>query len=134
MATPIWNFQDNEAIDTEKAEMKTYKPTGKFFTDSQVLINLFKIQTHPAIKEATYKPKGTGILDDKEITILNFYKYRLDCNTLKVMQLSLNVQSTIQTLKQVTTLLSFVYTLYAQILKQWLDLWTDRLTDADTEP
>jgi hypothetical protein len=43
MATPIWNFQDNEAIDTEKAEMKTYKPTGKFFTDSQFLINLFKI-------------------------------------------------------------------------------------------
>ena len=62
---------------------------------------MFKIQTHPAIKEATYKPKGTGMLDDKEISILNFYKYRLDCNTLKVIQLSLNVQSTIQTLKYV---------------------------------
>ena len=99
MATPIWNFQENEAIETDKCEMKTYKPSGKFFTDSQFLINLFKIQSHPAIKESTYKPKGTGMLDDKEISVLNFYKYRLDCNTLKVMQLSLNVQSTIQTLK-----------------------------------
>jgi hypothetical protein len=79
--------------------MKTYKPTGKFFTDVQFLVNLFKIQCHPAIKESTYKPKGTGMLDDKEISVLNFYKYRLDCNTLKVMQLTFNVQSTIQTLK-----------------------------------
>lgn len=31
--------------------------------------------------------------------MLNFYKYRLDCNTLKVMQLSINQQSVIQTLK-----------------------------------
>lgn len=71
--------------------MKPYKPTGKFFNDVTTLVNLFKIQCHPAIKEATYKPKGTGILEDKEINVLNFYKYRLDCNTLKVMTLSLNV-------------------------------------------
>ena len=51
---------------------------------------MFGIQTHPAIKESTYKPKGTGLLDDKEVSVLNFYKYRLDCNTLKVMQLTLN--------------------------------------------
>lgn len=72
--------------------MKTYKPTGKFFTDSQFLVKLFNIQTHPAIKESTYKPKGTGLLDDKEVTGLNFYKYRLDCNTLKVFSLTINVQ------------------------------------------
>jgi hypothetical protein len=51
---------------------------------------MFGIQTHPAIKESTYKPKGTGLLDDKEVSVLNFYKYRLDCNTLKVMLLTLN--------------------------------------------
>lgn len=34
MATPIWNFQDNEAVETDKVEMKHYKPTGKFFTDA----------------------------------------------------------------------------------------------------
>jgi len=72
--------------------MKPYKPTGKFFNDVNTLVNLFKIQCHPAIKESTYKPKGAGILEDKEINVLNFYKYRLDCNTLKVMTLSLNVQ------------------------------------------
>jgi hypothetical protein len=33
MATPIWNFKENEAIETEKIDLKTYKPTGKFFTD-----------------------------------------------------------------------------------------------------
>lgn len=75
--------------------MKTYKPSGKFFTDVQFLVKLFGIQTHPAIKEATYKPKGTGILDDKEISMLNFYKYRLDCNTLKVISLTLNVQTVV---------------------------------------
>lgn len=90
-ATPIWNFQDNEAIETEKVEMKTYKPTGKFFVDSQFLVKLFGIQTHPAIKESTYKPKGSNLLEDKEISVLTFYKYRLDCNTLRVMQLTLNV-------------------------------------------
>ena len=98
-ATPIWNFQENEAIETDKVEMKSYKPSGKFFVDSQFLIKLFGVQTHPAIRESTYKPKGSGILEDKEISILNFYKYRLDCNTLKVMQLSLNHQNVIQTLK-----------------------------------
>jgi hypothetical protein len=75
--------------------LKTYKPSGKFFTDVQFLVKLFGIQTHPAIKEATYKPKGTGILDDKEISMLNFYKYRLDCNTLKVISLTLNVQTVV---------------------------------------
>lgn len=79
--------------------MKTYKPTGKFFTDVQFLVKLFGIQTHPALRESTYKPKGNGILEDKEVSVLNFYKYRLDCNTLKVLSLTLNVQSQIQTLK-----------------------------------
>ena len=77
--------------------MKPYKPTGKFFTDVQTLVTMFKVQCHPALKESAYKPKGSA--DDKEINVLNFYKYRLDCNTLKVIQRSINVQSSIQTLK-----------------------------------
>ena len=71
--------------------MKTYKPTGKFFTDVQFLVKLFGVQTHPSLRESTYKPKGTAILDDKEISVLNFYKYRLDCNSLKILSLTLNV-------------------------------------------
>jgi hypothetical protein len=33
MATPIWNFQENESVETDKVELKTFKPTGKFFAD-----------------------------------------------------------------------------------------------------
>lgn len=79
--------------------MKPYKPSGKFFQDVATLVKLFNIQCHPAIKESTYKPKGNSTLEDKEINVLNFYKYRLDCNTLKVISLSINHQSVIQTLK-----------------------------------
>jgi hypothetical protein len=89
MATPIWNFQENEAIDTEKTELKTFKPVGKFFTDVQFLVKLFGIHIHPCLKESVYKPKGTSILEDKDVSVLNFFKYRLDSNTLRVIQLAL---------------------------------------------
>lgn len=99
MATPIWNFQENEAIDTEKTELKTFKPVGKFFTDVQFLVKLFGIQIHPCLKESVYKPKGTSILEDKDVSVLNFFKYRLDSNTLRVIQLALPAQNMIQTIK-----------------------------------
>lgn len=70
--------------------MKSYKPTGKFFTDVQFLVKHFGIQTHPSLRESNYKPKGNGILEDKDVAVLNFYKYRLDCNTLKVFSLTIN--------------------------------------------
>jgi len=44
---------------------------------------------HPCLREAAYKPKGTSLLEDKDVTILNFFKYRLDSNTLRVIQLAL---------------------------------------------
>lgn len=99
MATPIWNFQENEAIDTEKTELKTFKPVGKFFTDVQFLVKLFGIHIHPCLKESVYKPKGTSILEDKDVSVLNFFKYRLDSNTLRVIQLALPAQNMIQTIK-----------------------------------
>jgi hypothetical protein len=54
MATPIWNFEENELIETDKVDMKPFKPTGKFFTDSQTLIQLFKVVTHPSLRESSY--------------------------------------------------------------------------------
>lgn len=33
-ATPIWSFEHNESIETDKVDMKPFKPTSKFFTDS----------------------------------------------------------------------------------------------------
>ena len=67
MATPIWNFQENEAIDTEKIDLKTYKPTGKFFIDVQFIVKLFGIHMHPCLRESTYKPKGNSLLEDKDV-------------------------------------------------------------------
>ena len=99
MATPIWNFQENEAVETDKVELKTFKPTGKFFTDVQFLVKLFNVHMHPCLREAAYKPKGTSLLEDKDVTILNFFKYRLDSNTLRVIQLALPAQNMIQTIK-----------------------------------
>jgi len=85
MATPIWNFKENEAVETEKIDLKTFKPTGKFFADVQFLVKLFNIHTHPCLKESAYKPKGNTLIEDKDVTILNFFKYRLDSNTLRVL-------------------------------------------------
>lgn len=99
MATPIWNFGENEAVDNEKVDLKPFKPTGKFFADSQVLMGIFKCVTHPAIRESSYREPKDKLTEEKEITVLNFYKYRIDHNTLRITQLALAAQTTILTLK-----------------------------------
>jgi hypothetical protein len=33
MALQVWNYQENDQVETEKVDMKPYKPTGKFFAD-----------------------------------------------------------------------------------------------------
>ena len=51
----IWTFESNQAIETDKVEMKPFKPTGKFFEDTQTLVRMFGIKTHPGIKESSYR-------------------------------------------------------------------------------
>jgi hypothetical protein len=29
----IWTFEENQAIETERVELKQFKPTGRFFDD-----------------------------------------------------------------------------------------------------
>ena len=29
----IWTFEENESLETDKVDMKPFKPTGKFFDD-----------------------------------------------------------------------------------------------------
>ena len=29
----IWTFNDNESVETEKVDLKPFKPTGRFFDD-----------------------------------------------------------------------------------------------------
>ena len=98
----IWTYEENQAIETDKVDLKPFKPTGKFFDDIQVLIRLFGTTTHPALRETSYRDKETMLAqaaavqdgtDDeqkiKEITALNFYKYRLDKNSLRATFLCL---------------------------------------------
>jgi len=55
----IWNYEGNQAIETDKVDLKPFKPSGKFFDDVQTLVRLFGIQTHPALRETTYRDKET---------------------------------------------------------------------------
>ena len=51
----IWTFEENEALETEKVDMKPFKPTGKFFEDVQTLTRMFGMKTHPGLKESSYR-------------------------------------------------------------------------------
>lgn len=92
----IWNFKDNESGETEKIDLKPFKPCGRFFDDVLTLAKMFNIKVHPSLRESTYRESKDSheadMPDDqmmREITALNFMKYRLDRNSLRVMFLSL---------------------------------------------
>ena len=51
----IWTFEENQGIETEKVDMKPFKPTGRFFEDVQTLVRMFGIKTHPALRESSYR-------------------------------------------------------------------------------
>lgn len=102
----IWTYSENQSIDTDKVDLKPFKPTGKFFDDVNTLIKLFGIKTHPALRLSTYRNDHGGSShqshneeDGKEVAALTFYKYRLDKNTLRATFLCLPSAQIIQTLK-----------------------------------
>ena len=107
----IWNYEENQSTETDKIDLKPFKPTGKFFDDVQTLIRMFGINMHPALRESSYRDKenvaahlsnaeaSNDEQQQKEITALNFFKYRLDKNTLRVTFLCLPPANIIQTLK-----------------------------------
>ena len=51
----IWTFEENQVAETEKVDMKPFKPTGRFFEDVQTLVRMFGIKTHPALRENSYR-------------------------------------------------------------------------------
>lgn len=59
-STPIWNFETNEAVETDKVDLKPFKATGKFFPDAQTLVGIFKVVTHPALRESSYRQDRPG--------------------------------------------------------------------------
>ena len=95
----IWTYELNQAIETDKVDLKPFKPTGKFFEDIQTLVRLFGIKTHPALRYSSYRTSDSqshsmsaaeaAEQEIKEITALNFFKYRLDKNTLRATFLCL---------------------------------------------
>ena len=107
----IWSYEHNQAIETEKVEMKTFKLVGRFFEDSQTLVRMFGVITHPSIRESSYIQKDSELAsvdenasqlkeaEKKEVIALNFYKYRLDKNSLRITFLCLPPAQQIQTLK-----------------------------------
>lgn len=96
----IWNFSSNEAVETEKVEMKQFKPTGRFFDDIQTLAKMFNIRVHPSLTEKAYKSENPDADDNiKDLTTLSFMKHRLDRNTIRAMFLALPPAQHIQTLK-----------------------------------
>ena len=50
----IWTFKDNDAIETDSVDLKTFKPVGKFYDDIETLANMLKIKVHPALKPVVY--------------------------------------------------------------------------------
>lgn len=98
----IWNFKENEAVECDGIDMKTYKPTGKFYDDVEVLCRMFNLRVHPAMKPVVnLRPDGERVEEEKpkDLNTLNFYKHRLDKNSMKVLFLALQSAPYIHTLK-----------------------------------
>lgn len=98
----IWNFKENEGVECEGIDMKAYKPTGRFYEDVEVLCRMFNLRVHPAMRPAVLlNAEGERIEEEKhkELNTLNFYKHRLDKNSIKVLFLALQSAPYIHTLK-----------------------------------
>ena len=106
----IWTFEENQNVETERVDLKPFKPTGRFFDDVQTLVRLFGIKTHPALRENSYRSEPSLANNSaanesqeeqpiREIVALNFFKYRLDKASLRVTFLALPASQNIQTLK-----------------------------------
>ena len=54
----IWNFKDNEAIETEKIDLKPFKPTGKFFDDVQAFPQLSTPSRHDSASRTLPMSRG----------------------------------------------------------------------------
>jgi hypothetical protein len=93
----IWTFEENQAIETEKIDLKPFKPTGRFFEDVQTLVRMFGMKTHPALRESSYRTEMATVTGNesqeeqplRDIVALNFFKYRLDRASLRACFLAL---------------------------------------------
>ena len=47
----IWTYDECNSVNTDSVNMKEYKPVGQFYTDVNLLCNLYNIKPHPIFKE-----------------------------------------------------------------------------------
>lgn len=52
----IWTFKENDTTETDQIDLKTFKPTGKFYEDVELLAKTFNVKVHPALKPVSYAP------------------------------------------------------------------------------
>ena len=57
----IWTFEENECLETDKVDMKPFKPTGKIFDDVQTLMRMFGTKTHPGLRESSYREMSDNV-------------------------------------------------------------------------
>ena len=102
----IWTFKECEAVETDSVDLKTFKPTGKFYDDAEALCRAFNIKVHPSLKATIQSPPSEGQPagvpaheELKEVTIINFNKHRVDKNSMRALFFSLPASPNIQTLK-----------------------------------
>ena len=87
----IWRYEECNSASTEGANMKEYKPTGQFYSDANLLCNLFGIKPHPVFREPQVHSSDSevGQFEDqkkpKEPTTISIMKHRIDQNSRKVL-------------------------------------------------
>jgi hypothetical protein len=107
----IWTFKANDQQACADIEPKQFKTTSNFHDDIEMLCKNLSIKVHPALKkpgkpmtpseeskDGDSKPAEEEI-KPKELNTINFYKHRLDKNTLKVLFFLLPYYPNIHTLK-----------------------------------
>jgi hypothetical protein len=63
----MWNFKENDAVETDAIDVKGFKPTGKFYEDVDSLCKTFNVKKHPALRNPQ-QHSGEGSDEVKEVT------------------------------------------------------------------
>ena len=46
----MWNFKENEAVETDGIVVKGFKRVGKFYEDVDTLCKTFHVKAHPGLR------------------------------------------------------------------------------------
>lgn len=103
----IWTFAENNSKNTDDVNLGQYKPTGKFYEDTEAVSKLMGIHLHPGLRPVLWEKEKPMEFHDEEdgkepeekpVTTVKFDKHRLDKNSMKVL-FHVLPSSTVKTLK-----------------------------------